>query len=745
MHPAPFRSERTQEIDMANARHDHDPTPTREPDASPPARPGSVIITVVDRPDDNVRPPVRVMNASVSLYQHRDYRRERESARTSTRAKATGAPDLSKYEPRAEDYKSTRTTGSDGVVRFDDLEWGFYSAYLNHHPQTSSPEHFEIFEGCIADIELELGLGFFIVPEVLTSDCKPSSCPPRVNDFVQLRAQGRGWDEKTRTGVKFVYPPGATSDPNDWRAALVRIAAPGPQTFRVTTAIPFAPTPGTPVDGPDALATREWDVDAQPAAAQVVMGNLGVALSRTGTSPTADLAFWQRLIASTEQLSFNTYLRFMNSIFCGDAVTTDDQAAFNRAGQRAATLQQFRMLPFTDADAYRLIKVATEAFVMVNCGVLADIVRDRGYLERRDLPAPAPPISEYLVQIPDGHGHLIPVLPYLALIRSKLPEVGIKLGSFQIPSNFVEDCHGILREKLVNPCMLELIWSYWHEEGMLVQTLNMIARRFQNVRSTSEPDPLANLDIDPLRPLSNLLWGYTLDEQHRLSVMRRNYEYDHHYGLRLEGRAVQNMRPADSRSRFLEAFHNLLRLCLVFYRQDDDTTVKADAFPVLNALKEVHLILSQGAHNQFGDLPSTARIEMLMQQWLLARPELREFLPTRLMVAYPEPWMDRVDAMKKMQGWSDTSVLHFRNLALFGEQLLLSIRWGHWSDVFEPVQAFNWARFFRPQVQGYTHAYRAVTGVDLNAEYVDAQIESTLPSVLLQRRLAQQQRAARPA
>jgi len=40
----------------------------------------------------------------------------------------------------------------------------------------------------------------------------------------------------------------------------------------------------------------------------------------------------------------------------------------------------------------------------------------------------------------------------------------------------------------------------------------------------------------------------------------------------------------------------------VFYKQDDDTTVKADAFPVLNALKEVHLVLSQGAHNQFGDL-----------------------------------------------------------------------------------------------------------------------------------------------
>ena len=103
-------------------------------------------------------------------------------------------------------------------------------------------------------------------------------------------------------------------------------------------------------------------------------------------------------------------------------------------------------------------------------------------------------------------------------------------------------------------------------------------------------------------------------------------------------------------SQFLEAFHNLLHVASVFYQKDDDTTVLADAFPVLNALKEVHLILSQGAHNQFGDLPATARIEMLMQQWILARPEFAEFLPTRAMVAYPEPWMDRVDAMKKLQG-----------------------------------------------------------------------------------------------
>ena len=69
--------------------------------------------------------------------------------------------------------------------------------------------------------------------------------------------------------------------------------------------------------------------------------------------------------------------------------------------------------------------------------------------------------------------------------------------------------------------------------------------------------------------------------------------------------------------------------------------------------------------------------------------------------------------MNKLQGWSDTAVLHFRDLAVFGEQLLLGIRFGDWTTVNEPEQAANWARYWRSEIQRYTHAYRAVTGVDL--------------------------------
>ncbi len=97
---------------------------------------------------------------------------------------------------------------------------------------------------------------------------------------------------------------------------------------------------------------------------------------------------------------------------------------------------------------------------------------------------------------------------------------------------------------------------------------------------------------------------------------------------------------------------------------------------MLNSLKETHLILAQGAYNQFGDAPLACRAEMMLMQYMLARPEVRDYLQSRAMVTYKEAWMPQVDTMKTLQGWSEVTVTHFRDLAVFGEQLLLSVRYG---------------------------------------------------------------------
>jgi len=500
-----------------------------------------------------------------------------------------------------------------------------------------------------------------------------------------------------------------------------------------------------------AVSTNLRKQAAAPAQVQVSM-------RRAEVDPTADQALWVVIRNSAEALSFDNYANFIEPIMCGSGP--------KRAKSIYTSINPTVQLTFPDAEPYRLLKVATEVFMMANCGVVigpsqqdaATMLANANFgglssgplAEEEQLrllrSTTAPPLvgdqwNQYLEQVTGHPGQTAPfkTIPYLYdIIQYKLGEVPIAS-----PNAYgARQCYGILQLKLMQPCLLELIWNYWLEEGMLVQTTNAMSWRFQNRRGPHDRDPLALVEIDPLRGLNNLLWGWVQDEEHRLTIPRRAYEYDHEYGLQLIGKAVPAVRGADPRSRFLECFHTLLMLCSVFYKEDDDTTVVADGFPVLNALRDVHLVLTQGSHNQYGDLPWTARQEFLMQQWILARPEMREFLPRRIMVDYPEPWMDSVETMKFLQGWTDTSILHFRDMAIFGEKILLSCRFGRWTDEIHPENAANWARYWRPEVQGYMYAYRAATGVDLAAMNVSGQVNSTLPAVLLQQRLPRQAQAS---
>lgn len=288
------------------------------------------------------------------------------------------------------------------------------------------------------------------------------------------------------------------------------------------------------------------------------------------------------------------------------------------------------------------------------------------------------------------------------------------------------------------PLFIELLWSYWQEQGMLMQTMNAILLRFQN-RRNGQRDPLFNLAMDPLRPLSNLLWGIIQDTPNRLTVSRRAHEYDYEYGLSLEGRAVRGHAPVERRSNFVETFHHLLHRCTLFYKEADDTTIAADAFPLLNALRELQHVLSEGANNQYGDLPWMARQEMLMCQWILALPKMKLFLGGRESLIYREAWMDRVDAMRKLQGWGDTSVTQFNDLAVCGEQILLSVRHGLWHLLEDIDRASSWALFWRPQIQRYIHAYRVVTGVDLT---VTSGLREPGPSRLIRERMAERMEMA---
>jgi hypothetical protein len=505
-------------------------------------------------------------------------------------------------------------------------------------------------------------------------------------------------------------------------------------------------------------------------------------LGRAATTPTDDQALWAAIRNRTDAIAFDRYFEFINRLFCTredegtpacEGAPCEDFALSSKQTNNGSTNgfgapsirdrrdALARQPSIHGIDAYQLLKVATQAFLLFETGV---VIKDRdprtgeivvhgcdeeipGEESRSGRAITFQDLEDYLRTSVGGME--VRGLPYLGRIVNALAGLG---GVVKVVGGKVFEtlpyCETIMKHRFNCPSLLELIWSYWHEEGMLVQTINAIVLRFQNRRRGAR-DPLTNLELDPLFPLNNILWGFIQDEYSRLSVQRRAYEYDHHYGLSLYGKAIAHLDSADSRSKFISAFHNLLYRTAMFYREDDDMTVRADAFTLLNALREVHIILAEGAHNQFGDLPWTARAEMLIMQWMLARPEIRAFLRGRHMVPYREKWMGAVDDMKRLQGWTDTTVTHFHELGRFGEQIVLSVRYGDWIDVNDQEQARNWARAWRPEIQRYIHAYQAATGVDLAAEVMDAgraDARYLQPSLHLRNRLAAQQpRRALPA
>jgi hypothetical protein len=460
----------------------------------------------------------------------------------------------------------------------------------------------------------------------------------------------------------------------------------------------------------DRIATVSFDIVADEVPAKIQ-------LQRPGFEASDDEQFW--LAIKKRQLDFNSYFSFISKILyrrdlAGDADATNVVYNGNRFG-KIHRRNAMKRSPFIGVNEYNLLKFGTEFYMLAKSMVNPNDIQS--YLGAND-------VLPYYEHISDAFNEAM----------SEYPDSGDGLK--------------IKNQRFKNPFLIELIWSYWMEQGMLMQAMNLINLRFQNISvGNGQTTQLSRFDVSPLRPLSHILWGFIQDEQHRLSLPRRVQEYDHEYGLILTGKAVPSFIPADTRTKFLEAFHNLLTTTSIFFKEADDTTRIADAFPVLNSLKEVHLLLAEGNHNAYGNLTWTARNEMLMTQYIIARDEVRIFLGGRPMVPYPETWMDRIDTVRNMMGWGTTSITYYYDLAVHGEKVLLSIRYGDWSDANMPASnAANWAIGFRDSIQKYIHAYRTVTGVDLSADANIGNSNRTIqPAFLIQRRVSEEKARQRRA
>ena len=466
-------------------------------------------------------------------------------------------------------------------------------------------------------------------------------------------------------------------------------------------------------------------------------------LQRVGNDNPADLPLWVAIDVHTDYVSFRRFQAFVHVVFCQGEykdprdANPKDLLAELRGGARNPP-----------PSAYKLLMHAAEVFLRTRAGAwdLGDAHHPTLYVKgyapggmEDDQSTPVPREALRLVDREMTFEQLNGLLE-----RFLENDANNYLGAV-LEANY-HDTKGSVSPfcaadvDRTGPYLLELIWSYWMEEAMLAQAMAAIVDRFQNRRGWV-PHRLLDLSLDPLRPLSQFLSAYIHNESRRLTVRRRADEYDHQYGFKLHGKAVPAEPGADPRLEFLGSFHNLLRQCAIFYRADADTTVIADAFPVLNSLKDLNMVLSQGADNQFRDLVWQSRAEMLVQQWLLARPEMREFLHAKPMVAYPEGWIPPLEALRHRMRWGAASVTHFYDLARFGERILLSVRYGNWTGVSNQDVARTWVRYWKPEIQGYIHAYRTVTGVDLSDETLPLQMLNAMPSTLLLRRARQRKMA----
>lgn len=493
---------------------------------------------------------------------------------------------------------------------------------------------------------------------------------------------------------------------------------------------------------------------------------IAVALTRSPAPPTEDQALWVAIRNRTQALSFDRYAAFIERVLCkgtaGDSAlcgSTEPVTGYGQPSIEERRLELASRPSIYGVDSYQLLKLATHAFLLIEGGVSVAPPRDALTGTTIDTAPPVgeePPPNSVFARIPDEGsrvgreityaqaqtalqdylatqvgGIAAAGLPYLKrVVTALLDDVDLGAEGFAQVGPY---CDGALQRRLSCPALIELLWNYWWEECGLVQGMNAIALRFQN-RRRGPSDPLATLALDPLRPMSNLLWGRLQDAPNQLSVSRRAYEYAQQYGLKLCGKAVDDLAPVENRSKFIEAFHTLLQHAAEFYRQDSNTTVIADGFALLQSLKQVHMVLAEGANNQFDELKRQARVEMMIDQWLLSRREMREFLRGRVMMPFPEAWMSQQDTLMRLHGWGEGTVTHFHYLASAGEMLLLSIRYADWMATLDQASAANWARAWRPEVQAYMHSYHAVTGVDLAAPPVDvrqSQVRFVPPSALL--------------
>ena len=208
-------------------------------------------------------------------------------------------------------------------------------------------QEFRVRAGCTETVTCTVDLGFEVNVTAATSE-QSAETPKEGSALLLSLSWPRNIGDKptsvsARPGAVLPEYNESMTDTRIIRQYVYHAAVPG--RFEWTARLSggsFAQTRGAGITQPNV---------------QTITGNVGVAMQRTATAITGDLALWQAILNSTDRLSFNNYLRFMNLLFCDERDVPDlpvlraralpeeaDSLPGRAARQTAAPLHRFGCL-----------------------------------------------------------------------------------------------------------------------------------------------------------------------------------------------------------------------------------------------------------------------------------------------------------------------------------------------------------------------------------------------------------------
>jgi hypothetical protein len=268
------------------------------------------------------------------------------------------------------------------------------------------------------------------------------------------------------------------------------------------------------------------------------------------------------------------------------------------------------------------------------------------------------------------------------------------------------------------------------------QAEGAILMRYQNQRVVgARGEALVQLNLEANDSLNAWLKGrLEAYQQRRLTGLpERANEYFAEVGQSvLPGGDAQ---PADVRSGLMPALLGLVRRLLAFYDAEDNKMIVADGRPVLQAFKELQIKADEAEANRAYDMPIRLRKEMLVATAILRHPTLWQSLVARTQVRRAATYQNVFEAVKEALGWELPDVTHYQDLAYSAEILIgagqakIGSDAGPWARVSDEKLAAAAASTLRNETKTFSHAYRAVTGIDLGAPNVSLEVPAALVRV----------------